>query len=204
MKQILLATTNKAKIEELRLGTKELEKNGYEIITLADLNIKIEPEETGKTFKENAQLKAQFYGDLTHIPAIADDGGLMIDILDGEPGVKSKRWLGRDATDEELIVHTLNELKNVPIDKRSASLQTCLCFYNPQTKKLLFEEEKIKGHIATEPSGRPTHGYPFRALFVVEQFGKYYDELTDEEHIQVNHRLHALERLTKEILQSIH
>ncbi|HEX7543070.1 MAG TPA: non-canonical purine NTP pyrophosphatase, partial [Patescibacteria group bacterium] len=71
--------------------------------------------------------------------------------------------------------------------------------YHSKTKSVFFEEEKIKGHIAEKPSGKPTKGYPFRAIFIVDKFNKYYDELTDKEHRQVNHRLIALKRLTKRI-----
>jgi XTP/dITP diphosphohydrolase len=197
--KILLATHNPAKLEELKIGFSNLEKQGVTILSLNDLNINEEPEETGKTFKENALLKAKFYAIKTNLPTVGDDGGLMIDILNGEPGVNSKRWLGYEASDEKLIEYALTRLKNLPVAKRKAKLQTCLCYFNPLTKETLFTEENILGHIAEKASGRPTLGYPYRALFVVEEFNKYYDEMTDEEHEKINHRLQAAKNLIGKI-----
>lgn len=204
MKKILVATHNPAKIEELKVGLKELEKQGIKVFTLNDVKVgDKEPEETGKTFQENALIKAKFYADLTHLPCLSDDGGLIIPYLNNEPGVKSRRWLGYEASDEELIKFTLSRLRDCTGSKRTAFLQTCVCFYHPETKKIFFEEEKIKGHIAEKASNKPTNGYPFRALFIVDQFNKYYDELTEEEHQQVNHRLKALKRLTNNLLSML-
>lgn len=199
MKKILIATHNKAKLGEIMLGIKPLQQKGWTIYSLNDLHIQQDPEETGKTFEENAELKAKYYAKISMIPTIADDGGLMINYLHGEPGVKSKRWMGYETTDENLIQFTLQKLSNIPNDKRTAYLKTCLCYYNPLTKTVLKESEQIKGHIAVKQSGKPTHGYPFRALFVVNQFNKYYDELTDQEHQQINHRIKALTRLIHKI-----
>lgn len=199
MKKILIATHNKAKLAELLMGVKELQNKGIKVLTLIDVGVEDDPEEIGKTFEDNAKLKAKHYGDLTNLPTIADDGGLIIPYLNNEPGVKSKRWMGRDATDLELIDHALYNLQGCTGSDRTAYLQTCLCFYDPKTKRTLIELEKVKGLIAEKPNNRPTNGYPYRALFIVEKFNKYYDELTYKEHEQVNHRLIALKRLTKKI-----
>jgi XTP/dITP diphosphohydrolase len=203
IKQLLLATHNPAKIKELRIGVKELEKNGIQIVTLNNLNISEEPEETGKTFEENARLKAKYYGDLANLSVVVDDGGLIIPFLNNEPGVKSRRWLGRDATDQELIDYTIHRLSAFQKNKRTAYLKVAVCFYNPKTKFICFETEKIKGYIAEKPSGKATEGYPFRALFIVEEFNKYYDELTGEEHEKINHRLKAVKRLVQKIKNQI-
>ncbi len=195
MKKLLLATTNQAKLKELKSGCKKLEKYGVKILTLDDLLIIKDVEETGETFKENAFIKACFYGKLTNIPTIADDGGLLISILNGEPGVKSKRWLGRDASDNELIKYTLKRLKGLENKKRTAYLQTCICFFNPENKKTIYEEENIKGYITEKPTKNFIKGFPYRALFIVNKFNKYYDELTNKENAQINHRLIALKKL---------
>ena len=198
MKKLLIATHNQAKIKELSIGLDPLRKKGVKLLTLSDLKIKRDTKETGKTFKENAILKAKFYGDLTGLPSIADDGGLIIPYLNNEPGVKSRRWLGRDATDEELIQHTLLHLRGVNSGDRTAYLQTCICFYYPYvirhpefisgsgSKKqmlkqvqhdnsiIIYEEEKIKGYIADKPSPRRVPGFPYRALLIVDKYNKYY------------------------------
>jgi len=199
MKKILIATTNKAKLEEIKNGLKPLLKQKIKLLTLTDVEVEKKIEESGKTFCENAKIKAEFYAKKTGLPTLADDGGLLIPYLNNEPGVKSRRWLGYEASDDKLINYTLERLKNVPKEKRKAYLQACLCFFDPKTEKILFEEEKIEGFIAEKPSGKATFGYPFRALFMVKKFNKYYDELSKKEHQQINHRLIALKRLIKKI-----
>ena len=194
MKKLLLATHNQAKLEELIKGTKILNKK-IKITSLKDFNIKHEPEETGKTFKENAILKAQYYANLTKVPTIADDGGLEIEILNNEPGVNSHRWPGYKATDQELIDYTLKRLNGLPKTKRTAYLRVCVCFYDPKSKIHLCEEEKIKGYVSEKGTQKPTNGYPYRSLFVVSKFNCFYDKLTNEQHRQTNHRLIALKRL---------
>ena len=199
MKRLLIATHNKGKLNEIKKGLKAFEERGLAVLSLNELNIAAKPEETGKTFEENSRLKAKFYGDMTKLAAIADDGGLIIPYLNNGPGVKSRRWQGYEATDEELIQYTLLHLKGVRVADRTAYLQTCLCFYNPVEEIFLCEEEKIKGRIAEKPIEHFTPGYPYRALFIVEKFNKYYDELTSLEHKQINHRLIASKRLVKRV-----
>jgi XTP/dITP diphosphohydrolase len=200
VKKILIATTNPGKIAEIKLGLKELEKRGFEILTLNDLPTKYkDPEETGKTFQENVLIKAKFYGDSTGLPCLSDDGGLIIPYLNNEPGVKSKRWLGRDASDEELIKYTLERLAKVPQKDRKAHFQSYLCLYDPKIKRAIFETEKISGHIAQSSSAKRIAGFPFRSLLIVDKFNKFYDELSPEEHLEVNHRLIALKRLVMKI-----
>lgn len=200
--QLLVATHNKAKLGELMMGMKKLSDQGIKILSLNDLHITEDPEETGKTFGENSILKAKFYGKLTGIPTLADDGGLLIEILDGAPGIKSKRWLGREASDLELIEYTLKRLEGLPLDKRVAYLETSLCFFDPTSNTIFNRQERIKGYMAEKQSGRPTLGYPYRALFVIEQWGKYYDELTEEEHHAISHRLKALRWIVDKIVKS--
>jgi len=192
---LLIATHNQAKLKELQLGLRPLEKQGIKFVSLNDLKITSQPEETGKTFCENSLIKAKYYGDLTSLPTIADDGGLIIPYLNNEPGIKSRRWPGVEASDEKLINFTLGHLRGVLGVKRTAYLQTCITFFNPNTKQIFQQTEKIKGHIAEKPSGKATNGYPFRALFIVDKFNKYYDELSKKEHEIINHRLKAIGKL---------
>ncbi|MCS7092908.1 MAG: hypothetical protein NZL96_00520 [Patescibacteria group bacterium] len=207
--KILIASHNLAKIKEIKKGLKPLEEKGVKTVTLEDFNIKTAPSETGTSFEENAFLKARFYAKKAGLATIADDGGLIIPYLNNEPGVKSRLWLGYPTTDEELINHTLKRLKNCSLPQRKAFLQTCVCFYlpknlSPLNKELkLFQEERISGYIAFSSSSKRVAGYPFRALFIVEKFQKYYDELTEEEHEQVNHRLNAVKKLVWQIEEKL-
>lgn len=197
--KILIATHNPGKLKELQKGLLELKDLGHEIISLKELSINDEPEETGKDFQQNSLLKAKYYAQLSHLPTISDDGGLGIQILNGEPGVKSRRWKGYDATDEELIQYTLEKLKDYHGNDRTAYLQTCITFYDPKTKVSFSETAQIKGYIADFASKKRIIGYPFRAVFIVQKFHKYYDDLTDKEHEEINHRLKALKRLALKI-----
>lgn len=203
MKKLLIATHNKAKKEEILRGLNTLIKEGIKIVDLEELHISMEPEETGKTFQENSLLKAKFYAELSQLPTIADDGGLVIPFLNNEPGVKSRRWPGYEVTDEELIKYALSQLKDVKGTNRIAFLETCLCFYDPLSRQTNFEQEKIKGRISETPLTIDTNGYPFRVLFIVEKYNKFYDELTKEEHEKENHRLKALKRLVKKIMPNL-
>lgn len=199
MKKLLIATTNAAKLEEISQGLCHLTEKGIQILSLKDVNIPTDVEETGETFLQNAQLKAEFYGKLSGLPTIADDGGLMIDALNGEPGVKSRRWPGYEATDEELITMTLTKLQGIPEKDRSAHFCTVLYFYDPVSKTAFYETGEIDGFIAEKSTERPTNGYPYRALFILKENNTFYDELTDEEHHTINHRLKALQRLSTKI-----
>lgn len=197
--KILIATHNPAKLDEIKQGLRPLLRQDMAFLSLNDIGIADQPEETGKTFEENSLLKAQWYGNKSLHLSVADDGGLMIPVLNNEPGVQSHRWPGHEADDKELVDYTLFKLKKFVGSDRLAYLQTCITFYDPKNRKAFSETEKIEGYIARKPSGKPTHGYPYRALFVVKKYVKYYDELTHEEHQSINHRLHALERLSKKI-----
>ncbi len=201
MKSILIATHNPAKVMEIKLGLKPLTKFGIKLVTISDLKISKKPEETGKTFEENALLKAKFYANILKIPTIADDGGVAIKELNGEPGVKSRMWLEHEATDQELMDHTLKELEGKPMNKRKAYLETCLCFFDPITNIVVCQKERINGHIAVKPSKQRMEGYPFRSLFLINVKGKYkyYDGLNSAEQRQLNHRLLAISRLLPKI-----
>jgi len=199
MNTLLIATHNQAKLAELKIGLNKYSKNKTKVLSLNDLKISKEPEETGETFEANAEIKAKFYADVTHLPTIADDGGLIVPVLNNEPGVKSRRWLGRESTDDELINFTLSNLRSYNKNNRTAFLEVCLCYFNPETKNIIYQIERIKGRIALKPSNKRVKGYPFRALFIVDQFNKYYDELTEKEHEKVNHRLKAVRKLMKMI-----
>src|SRR3989344_660147 len=108
--RLLIATKNPSKAREI----KEFLGDDFELISLADLKDAPNVRETGKTFEKNAILKAKAYFEWSGIPTVADDAGLEIDYLGGEPGVKSRRWLGYEMTDQEMIDTASEELRGVP------------------------------------------------------------------------------------------
>lgn len=202
---LLIATHNPAKKDELRHGFSSLVGSGINLVFLDDLHITADPEETGVTFLDNARLKAEYFAALSHLPTIADDGGIEIDVLGGEPGVHSKRWLGRDANDNELIKYTLSRLQNVPMEKRTAHFKITLYYHNPLSGTSDATTASLDGRIALAVGPDAKKGFPYRSLFIVDRFDKYYDELNEVEHRSVNHRLLAVQKLIplvkKDLLQ---
>jgi len=202
-KQLLLATHNPAKKIELREGFSLLEKKGITLLFLDDLQITEDPEETGSTFEENAKLKSEYFAKLSGLPTVADDGGIMIDALSGEPGVHSKRWLGRTATDHELVAYTLKRLHTVPMQQRTARFHIALWYTNPTKHTHQLSTADLKGSIAMQVGPDAKQGFPYRSLFIVDQFKKYYDELTIAEHHTANHRLKAVQKLIPHIINDL-
>lgn len=191
--KLLVATFNPAKQQEFSRIFTTINQS-VELIFPDKLGLKDEVEETGQTFAANSALKAKHFYRLTQLNILADDGGLEIPALNNEPGVHSRRWLGYAASDQELIDYTFERLKNWPDKKdRQARLKTCVSFYDG--RRLFQEEADIKGYIALQPSKKRTRGYPFRDLFIVAKFNKYYNQLTAAEHAQINHRQQAVKRL---------
>ena len=203
MNKLLIATSNEAKKIEMKHALLPLVEKGIALLTLDDFSIIGEPVESGGTFEENAKIKAQFYANQAKIPTLADDGGLMIDALNGAPGVMSRRWPGYEATDRELIDFALDKMKSIPKEKRTAQLRACICFYNPSTVEFVTNEQGIEGTISEKPTTYDTNGYPYRALFIVKKFNTFYDGLTPKEHQKINHRLKAIQQLIPVILKNV-
>lgn len=190
MMKLLIATKNPAKIAEYKIILKDLP---LELITLGDLNIRANVEEDGETFEENAIKKVKFYSKLSGLPTLAEDGGIEIDYLNGEPGVKSRRWPGYEATDEELINITLEKLKGVPREERGAQLRAVIALViNRQIKTC---EVVRRGVILEKPVEKIISGYPFRSLFYVPEIKKVLAEADKEEEMLISHRKKAIEKL---------
>ena len=198
MKSLLIATTNPAKFEEASLA---LQLPDISLMGLKDFADIIPVEETGATFEENAILKAKGYFEQTHIPCIADDGGLMIDYLDGAPGVHSNRWLGRPASSEELAEAIIEKMHGVPQEKRAARLGGTIVFYDGM--HIIKSECWLQGYIAEQLMGDMIPGFPYRSLLMIPQFGKSYGNLTESEHAQVNFRRKNLQILKPKILEML-
>ncbi|MBI3952536.1 MAG: non-canonical purine NTP pyrophosphatase [Candidatus Doudnabacteria bacterium] len=196
MRKLLIGTTNPGKFEEYK---KLLTDFGFkfEFVSPKDLNIE-EPEETGKTFEENALLKAKYYYEQSKIPTLVDDGGFEIDALNGEPGIKSRRWLGRDASDEELIDEVYKRMESQ--ENKKCRLNVFLALATPFG--VMTSRADVEGVIADHPSDKRIQGYPYRSLMYFPNYGKYYCDLTEEEHEILNHRKHAIEKI-KDIFKEL-
>lgn len=184
----VIATHNAKKLKELK---RILEPLGFDAIIREDLP---EVEETGTTFAENALLKAESACKETGMPAIADDSGLMVDALDGAPGVYSARYAGEGATDKQCYEKLLNEIKAVPAEKRTARFVSAVCCVFPDGK-VLTAEGSCEGKIAYAPKGEGGFGYD--PVFLVGE--RSYAEMTAEEKDSISHRGLALSKLAQEL-----
>lgn len=202
MKKLLIATRNPGKFKEIKSLLSDLP---LEILSLDDLKIEEDPIEDGRTFEENAIKKAKFYSKKSGLPTLADDGGLEIDSLGGEPGVTSSRWIGgKKSSDKKLISYTLEKLKGVSDEGRGAQLRAILALVLPDGK-VFVSEGRIRGIIAKKVSKYYFPGYPFRSLLFIPSVGKFYNqkELTKEENEKINHRRKAVRRLKKIIKEKL-
>ena len=188
MTKILIATKNDGKAREDR---KLFEHKGIEVITLKDLNEQVEIIENGRTFSENALIKAQTLTDKLNIPVLADDSGLVVDALNGAPGIYSARYAG-DHDDEANNKKLLEELKKVPDEKRTAHFHCSIVATAPD-KTPLEANGDVYGLIAHEKHGEDGFGYD--PLFYYPEFGKTFGEIGMEEKNKVSHRAKATENL---------
>ena len=195
MKKLLIATTNPGKFQEV---SSFLGVISVQLVGLKDLNIRQKPEETGKTFEENAILKVCFYARKSGLPTIADDGGFEIDALGGEPGVRSHRWIhgDREDEDEELIEHALKRIDGVPLQQRCAQLRGVVAFAT-SGGKVKTAQGIVRGVVPLKPSVHPVKGYPFRSMLFLPELGKFYfNEFMDSQELEgYNHRKKAVETL---------
>jgi XTP/dITP diphosphohydrolase len=199
MKKLLVATRNAGKLKEISNFLSDLP---LEIVSLDDVGIAEDVVEDGKTYKENSRIKALFYAKISGLPTIADDGGIEILALNGAPGIKSKRWLGEDSTEQDIIKHMAKIAKELPDDNRKAFFKTVISFAM-QTGKIWSIDGEVEGVIAKKPYLRTLKGYPYRSFFYLPKLKKYYheDQLTNEEQKEYNHRYKAIRELKPIIIR---
>jgi len=191
MQKMVIASYNPAKVNEFKLFMADWP---FEIISLNDAKVIENIEETGITFQENALIKAKLIQKVTELPTLADDGGMEIDALSGEPGVHSRRWKGYEMTDQEMVDYTLERLNGVPREKRTARLKLVLCCIMPGQEPI-FSDGAIEGIITEKQETALIVGYPFRSIMFIPQFNKMFSELSETEHRSLNQRVLALNKL---------
>lgn len=195
MTRLLIATTNPAKLSEYRLL---LGPFALEPISLAGAAIAESPEETGENFRENALIKARFYFERAGIPTLADDGGLEVDALGGEPGVRSHRWLTEgENSDRALAEEVIRRMQGVEKQRRTARIKAAiaLVWREDGSTHEAVAEDAIEGMIPPRayPEIRP--GFPYRAVLWLPDRACYLAELGDEEEARISQRSKALQRL---------
>lgn len=195
MRTLLLATTNQGKLKEFRAIFTELP---FRLLSLHDVQIETDVEETGMTFAENAILKATFYAQAANMLALSDDSGLEIDSMNGEPGVYSARFAGRDTPYTERFRLIFERLRAVPPNQRTARFRCVLALADP-TGKVETTEGTIEGLITERPRGE--NGFGYDPIFFVPELHKTTAELTPEEKHQISHRGRAARQMCR-VLES--
>lgn len=159
MRRLLIATHSRHKRDELR---DLLDLPGAALVTLEDLGVADEPAEDGASFRANALAKARFHAARTGLPTLADDSGLEVDALGGGPGVRTRRFAGEDATDEQNNARLLVELEGLPPERRGARYRCALAFVDPTPgapQPVVVRQGSFAGRIATAPRGTSGFGY---------------------------------------------
>ena len=184
--QIVLATHNKGKMSEIN----NLLSSSYEVLTLDHFpNIKEIPE-TGKTLKENAFIKARTVFEMTGLPSLADDTGLEVESLGGDPGVYSARYAGEQASYQDNCEKLLKNMMRVPKEDREAKFRTVLAYKDDY--KELSCDGFVKGEISQSPKG--SFGFGYDSVFYYPPLEKTFAELSEEEKNSISHRGRALRK----------
>ena len=191
MRTLLLATSNLHKLEEFRAIFSDLP---LRLLSLRDLQLAIDVEETGTTYAENAELKARAYAQVSHMSTLADDSGLEIDALGGAPGVQSARYLGSETSYEERFRVILEQLKGLPLDQRSARFRCVIALVEP-LGNIRMVEGVVEGVIAEGPRG--TNGFGYDPIFFLPELGKTFAELEPEYKNRISHRARAAKSARK-------
>ena len=188
--KLVLASGNANKVAELQNLLNELE---FTVIPQTELGVS-DADETGTTFIENAIIKARHAAAATQLPAIADNSGITVDALDGEPGVYSARFAGAQVSDQQNLELLLKKLHGVPIAKRTATFWCVLVYLRHATDPTpLVCTGRWHGVITEQPSGEGGFGYD--PIFFVPDAGKTAAELSRVEKNRISHRAHALQQL---------
>jgi XTP/dITP diphosphohydrolase len=182
MNKLLLATNNQGKIQEFRALFQDI---AYELTTPSDIQLKLEVEESGATYAANAQLKARAFCEASGLLTLADDSGLEVDALNGEPGIRSARYAGPAAADVNKVEYLLSRLKGVPEEKRSARFRCVIAIAKPGGQ-VLFCGGKCEGRISFAPRG--LQGFGYDPVFYFPEMGKTMAELPEEIKNQISHR----------------
>ena len=191
MEKIIIASNNAGKLREFRAI---LEPFGLEVVSQREAGFCQDVEETGTTFAENAAIKANAVYAAMHCPVIADDSGLMVDALDGAPGVYSHRFAGEGATDADRNAKLLHELDSIPAEKRTARFVCSLCYLDANGTEKVFSGV-CEGVIGTAPRGE--NGFGYDPLFVPEGYDRSFAQLPMEVKNSMSHRARALAQVVE-------
>ncbi len=198
MVKLLLATRNRGKIVEMRAILGSAFEKSVEVVTLQDLPNVGEPREDGKSFSENARIKALHYAKALKVLCVADDSGLAVDALGGKPGVLSARYAGPNATDGQNNALLLDDLKPYPRPWKAAFV--CVATAALPGRVVAEATGRVGGEIVPVPQGQEGFGYD--PIFLVEGTGKTMAELETREKNRISHRGQAMRQLADDLRKS--
>lgn len=198
--KLVLATRNQGKITEFRRILEELAPGQIELLGVDQFPDLVDVEETGSTFEENSLLKARYTSEATGLPAIADDSGLCIDALNGDPGIFSARWAGSHGDDRANIEKVLEQLKDVPDEKRTAYF-ICVASLSMPDGRHTVAEGRFLGHILHAPVGH--NGFGYDPIFQPLGLSISSAQMSAEEKDLVSHRGKSLRAIAPDVIQML-
>ena len=196
--KLVLATRNSGKIFEFRRILEEIAPGAVELISVNQFPELIDVEETGSTFEENSLLKARYTSEATGLPAIADDSGLCIDALGGAPGIFSARWAGKHGDDQANLEKVLEQLKDVPEEKRGAHFLCVASLVLPDGREHV-AEGRFDGSILRSAVG--TNGFGYDPIFQPNGLAISSAQMSAEEKDLVSHRGKSLRSIAPHVIQ---
>ena len=196
MDKIVFATTNAGKTKEIKEILADFD---VEVVSMKEMNITADIEENGATFEENSLIKARAVSKLTGLPALADDSGLEVDYLNGEPGIYSARYLGRDTDYDYKNNYIIKKLKDAKDEERSARFVCVISLVLPDGREFV-KKGVMEGRIGYEIKGG--NGFGYDPIFYLPEYGKTSAEISAEEKNKISHRGKALSAM-KELIASL-
>ena len=196
MDKIVFATSNEGKVKEIKEIFADFP---IEVVSMKEMNITTDVEENGTTFEENSLIKARAISKLTGLPALADDSGLEVDYLNGEPGVYSARYLGRDTDYDYKNNYIIDKLKEAKGEERSARFVCVISLVLPDGREFV-KKGVMEGRIGYEIKGE--NGFGYDPIFYLPEYGKTSAEISAEEKNKISHRGKALSAM-KELIASL-
>jgi len=196
MDKIVFATTNEGKVKEIK---EILEGFPVEVVSMKEMDITTDIEENGTTFEENSLIKAREISKLTGLPALADDSGLEVDYLNGEPGIYSARYLGKDTDYNYKNNYIIDRLKEAEDKERSARFICVISLVLPDGREFV-KKGVMEGRIGYEIKGE--NGFGYDPIFYLPEYGKTSAELSSDEKNKISHRGKAL-RAMKEVIAEL-
>ena len=197
MPRLLIATNNAGKVAEFR---RLLDGCGWDLFTPVEIGLELEVDEDGDTYEANARKKARAFADASGLTSLADDSGIEIEAMGGEPGVRSARILGTDATYADRFAGINSRLAGVPRDQRLARFVCVIAIADPNTSEVHTVEGSVRGSIAEEPRG--DRGFGYDPIFWVPEHGATMAELPEHEKDIISHRGRAAAKAC-EILRAL-